>query len=57
MLTLHVFNSVKFSGGYWAGDIVSSLFSCYGGLMARDLLAGSRVEPCNGRVVTELYQG
>jgi hypothetical protein len=45
MLTLHVFNSVKFSGGYWASDIVSSLFSCYGGLMARDLLAGSYTMP------------
>jgi len=46
MLTLHVINSAKSNGGYWAADIVSCTFTAFGGLMMKDLLDGNYTMPC-----------
>jgi len=46
MLTLHVINSVRSTGGFWAADIMRCCFSAYGGLMMKDLLAGDFAMPC-----------
>merc|ERR1712159_323655 len=45
MLTMHVVNSVRASGGYWASDLVRCCFGAYGGLMMKDLLAGNYTMP------------
>jgi hypothetical protein len=45
MLTMHVVNSVRSSGGYWASDLVRCCFGAYGGLMMKDLLAGNFTMP------------
>ena len=45
MLTLHMFNSVQSTGGYWAADLVRCCFNACGGLMMRDLLSGKFMMP------------
>jgi len=45
MLTMHVVNSVRSSGGYWASDLIQCCFAAYGGLMMKDLLGGKYTMP------------
>jgi hypothetical protein len=57
MLTMHVLNSVKSNGGYWVSDVVQCCFTAFGGLMMKDLLAGSLTMPvlfANGETYVSL---
>ena len=41
MFLMHCLNSAKSDGGFWVADIVNCVFTAFGGLMMKDLLAGS----------------
>jgi hypothetical protein len=45
MLTMHVINSARSNGGYWAADIVNCVFTAFGGYMMKDLLNGNYTMP------------
>lgn len=45
LLTLHVLNSVKSNGKWWANDLVSCCFSAFGGYMFKDVLDGNLQMP------------